>query len=223
MSQMSDALSLNRQNISDDRCVINGLIAEAQNMLTTLIGRLEHFVSDDNIQHQRYGLSSLHLTLLRGIAGTVEMMGLEDVDRLKSFLPGGGSDDLPTLVTTSHDELDALEDTDLDIGPNDEVSHGSGVEDGTLSSSVFARDESGDNDELLVHSQLTNGFNSGFPSATSIEVRNNVKPEPIPDLLVRRLTWANPGGQPKRPTVKSLLDIQKEELSSRGRGKGDGT
>jgi hypothetical protein len=78
--------SLNRQNISDDKCVIKGLLGEAQNMITNLIGRLDQFVSDDPIQQQKHELSTLHVTLIRGIAGTVEMMGLDDIDRLKAFL-----------------------------------------------------------------------------------------------------------------------------------------
>ena len=44
------------------------------------------------------------------------------------------------------------------------------------------------------------------------------------DMLIRRLTWARPDAPPAtKPTVKSLLDIQKEELSCRGQDRADGT
>ena len=107
VSQVSDTLSLHQQNISDDCTVMEGLLGEAQLMVTNLIGRLDEVANT-------HELTQFHITLLRGIVGTVELMGLDQGVELKSFLPSN-SDDMPIVVTTSHDEDESsLEVTDDD-------------------------------------------------------------------------------------------------------------
>jgi len=112
VSQLSDALSLNQQNISDDSTVMEGLLCEAQSMMSGLIGRLEQFVTREDITE----LTQIHVTLLRGIVGTAELMGLDEVDKLKTFLPSN-ADDMPIVVTTSHDEHDS----DFDLATDDDT------------------------------------------------------------------------------------------------------
>jgi hypothetical protein len=222
VSQMSDALSSSRQNISDDKCVIDGLIGEAQNMMTNLIGRLDQFVSDDNIQQQKHVLTTLHVTLVRGVAGTVEMMGLEDIDRLKAFLPNN-NDSLPTMVTTSHDELDELNSSDTDLDTADDGSDGSVVEESDLlteDSQTLHFEESSAYAEPMESDVITAGVAS---TGSFADVNSPPRPKANPDLLVRKLTWACPASQSKKPLVKSLVDIQKEELSYREHHQADGT
>jgi len=227
VSQMSDALSLNGQNISDDTCVVVGLVGEAQNMMTNLIGRLDQFVSDDNLQQQHHQLNPLHVTLVRGIAGTVEMMGLEDIDRLKGYLPNNDGD-FPTVVTTSHDENDQMNgsDTDLDLGTSDGID-----DDGTVDEAIV--DESSMIQSSPVCAQPIMDMDvSDFDEHDEAEARIHCSAEvdvtpqkktTNPDLLVRKLTWANPTVQSKKQNVKSLLEIQKEELSHRNQDQADET
>jgi len=262
VSQMSDALSLNRQNISDDKCVIDGLTGEAQNMFTSLIGRLDQFLCDGSTHQHLYKLSSLHITLIRGIAGTVEMMGLEDVGRLKIFLPNH-DDSLPTVVTTSHDESDESSDTDLELcheNEHDDVNeheiHDRREREVDDDSEHKVDDDSGHE----VDDRSKNKVESSFPMNrignlqnigeevtnelinTAAELENHdkvitsVNPQNsrgnrdrttpnkgCDDTLGKKLTWANPTVQAKKLVVKSLIDIQKEELSSRGKYQADGT
>jgi hypothetical protein len=233
VSQMSDALSLNRQNISDDKCVVDGLVGEAQNMMTNLIGRLDQFVTDDNLQQQKHDLTPLHVTLVRGIAGTCEMMGLEDIDRLKGYLPNN-DDDFPTVVTTSHDENDEMNgsDTDLELGTSDVVdddgSDDSKFDEATAS---LADDDVESSIEAspvcskkIIDINVSDGeAQTRTHGSAELDVSPQKKTMANPDLLVRKLTWANPTTQTKKVTVKSLLDIQKEELSYRGQDQADGT
>lgn len=235
VSQMSDALSLNRQNISDDKGVVDGLLIEAQNMMSNLIGRLDQFISDDNIQQQKHELSPLHVSLVRGIAGTVEMMGLEDIGRLKAFLPNSNVGDLPTVVTTSHDESDELDgsDTDLEVCSADGVDFDGAADCGTEGETETACasevDEQDTEDDGVPPSsvdhdddELGRSMNSKILSEE--EEDRSLRRQSGTDMLIRRLTWARPDAQPaKKPTVKSLLDIQKEELSCRGQDRADGT
>lgn len=233
VSQMSDALSLNRQNISDDKCVIEGLLGEAQNMITNLIGRLDQFVSDDPIQQQKHELSTLHVTLIRGIAGTVEMMGLDDIDRLKAFLPNNNNQ-FPTVVTTSQDELDELNGSDTDLDTSDEATTGSAVEEGETHLDESVTNEFQKYSKPAESSVVRRGENikdaaspSDFlPIASTprtAETNSSARPRSHLDVLVRKLTWASPESRSKRPAVKSLRDIQREELSYRGLGNTDGT
>jgi hypothetical protein len=239
VSQMSDALSLNRQNISDDKCVIEGLLGEAQNMITNLIGRLDQFVSDDPIQQQKQELSALHVTLIRGIAGTVEMMGLDDIDRLKAFLPNNNYQ-FPTVVTTSHDELDELNGSDTDLDTSDEATTGSAVEERELhldesvthefeknsnptQSSIVTGNTACDVDECDKNVESASEFLPIALTPRTSETNSSARPKSQLDVLVRKLTWASPESQSRRPVVKSLRDIQREELSYRRHGHADGT
>mmetsp|Transcript_21229 Transcript_21229/g.24220 ORF Transcript_21229/g.24220 Transcript_21229/m.24220 type:complete len:843 (+) Transcript_21229:80-2608(+) len=253
VSQMSDALSLNRQNISDDKCVINGLTGEAQSMLTNLTGRLDQYLFDGSMHQHLYKLTSLHITLIRGIAGTVEMMGLEDVNLLKVFLPNH-DDSLPTVVTTSHDELDESSDTDLELSNQNE--HNDDTSDNQIDEAIEVMDDNSSRHEIDDQNEEKSSTRTIFiqnqqnivdedtkeSSITVTESENHdriiacgvmenstknsermIPRKKYVDNLVKKLTWANPTVQTKKPVVKSLIDIQKEELIFRGEYQADGT
>lgn len=215
VSQMLDSLSLNCENISDDKCVVDGLILEAQNMLTNLIGRLDQYLSDDNLQRKVHELDSLHITLIRAIAGTVEIMGLDGVCKLKAFLPNS-NDDFPTVVTTSYDESDES-DTDLELC--NEVEHSETEDEGARKPVNPREEESSD--------ELTNNEPASVFTRTQLQNGENIDRPPenksCQDTLVKKLTWASPAVQARKPAVKSLIDIQREELSCKKKYEADGT
>ena len=147
--QVSHSLSQKLENIEDDNHVIDTLCDEAVKMRDELADKLEKYVSIDKFDAH---LSSMHMTILRGIVSAIFEIGLDGIGGLAQFADTGSNGHVslaPTMPVAV-------------IGSNP----------------TFARD-----------------------------VRSA-------DLSTK-LTWAKPDSQLKKAEVKSLLNIQKDELSSK--------
>jgi hypothetical protein len=152
--QVSHSISQKLENIEDDNHVIDTLCGEAVKMRDELADKLEKYVSIDKFDAH---LSSIYMTVLRGIVSAISEIGLEGMGGLAQFVESGSNGHV-ALVPTKPVTV---------IGSNPTVVH------------------------------------SGQGAAVA------------PADLATKLTWAKPDGQVKKAEVKSFLNIQKEELSSK--------
>jgi hypothetical protein len=87
-AQITKSLTRARENIEDDNSVVKGLRHEAQILYEDLVARLKQYVSSERGAE----LSSIHVSVLRGIVSSLTEIGLDNNTSLQAYLSGTKAD-----------------------------------------------------------------------------------------------------------------------------------
>lgn len=197
-------------------------------MLDAVHRKLEQFTSKQGSWQLRQ-LSPLHATMLRSIATSVEQMELGSTDFRTQWIPKSG---LPIIVTTSRDEMDASLQVDSSADGGYSFQGTAEMEEEDDDDDDVVVEDAGEDQEGKGGSRSEMEL-TGEPSRTSAQPRETVSDESVAtekyrkaepsraasalhaslkeDSLTPKLRWANSSEPTKRPTVKSLVEIQREE------------